>query len=200
LTGLPLAERRDILAKVLPRNSHIGLSVVEHRSAAHMLEFVKQHGLEGVVAKRSDGVYEAGKRSVSWSKYRINLGQEFVIGGYAPGTNGFDALIIGFYRGKDLIYAARVRAGFIPATRCEVFAKIKHLKIAKCPFVNLPELSEGRWGEGLTAEKMKECVWLKPEAVVRIDFLEWTGADHLRHTKYVAIREDKGPRKVVRET
>jgi DNA ligase D-like protein (predicted ligase) len=200
LTDLPLAERREILAKALPRNSHIELAAVDHRSAAHMLQFVKQHGLEGVVAKRSDGVYEAGKRTGSWTKHRINLGQEFVIGGYTPGSHGFDALIIGFYRGKDLIYAARVRAGFIPATRREVFAQIKHLKTAKCPFVNLPELTEGRWGQGLTAEKMKECVWLKPEAVVRIDFLEWTGADHLRHTKYVAMREDKDPRKVVRET
>jgi DNA ligase D-like protein (predicted ligase) len=200
LTDMPLSERRAILAKVLPRNSHIGLSAVEHRSAAHMLAFVKQHGLEGVIAKRSDSLYEAGKRSGSWSKYRINLGQEFVLGGYTPGTHGFDALIVGFYRGKELIYAARVRACLIPATRREVFAKIKHLKTTKCPFVNLPELSEGRWGQGLTAEKMKDCVWLKPEAVVRIDFLEWTGADHLRHTKFVAMRDDKDPRKVVRET
>ena len=109
-------------------------------------------------------------------------------------------LIIGFYRGKNLIYAARVRAGFIPATRRQVLAQIMHLKTARCPFANLPELSEGRWGQGLTAQKMETCVWLKPEAVVRIDFLEWTDANHLRHTKYVAMREDKDPRKVVRET
>jgi DNA ligase D-like protein (predicted ligase) len=200
LTGLPLAERRVILAKTLPRNSHVSLSVVEHRSAAHMLKFVKDHGLEGVVAKRSDSLYEAGVRSGSWSKHRINLGQEFVVGGYTPGTNGFDALIVGFYRGKDLIYAARVRAGFIPATRREVFGHIKALKTTKCPFINLPELGDGRWGQGLTAEKMKACVWLKPQAVVRIDFLEWTGADHLRHTKFIGMRDDKDPKKVVRET
>ncbi|NYF91446.1 hypothetical protein RBB79_17565 [Tunturiibacter empetritectus] len=81
-----------------------------------------------------------------------------------------------------------------------MFEKIKHLKAAKCPFANLPELSEGRWGAGLTAEKMKECVWLKPEAVAQIGFLEWTGADHLRHTKFVALLDDKDPKKVVRET
>jgi ATP-dependent DNA ligase len=66
--------------------------------------------------------------------------------------------------------------------------------------VNLPEQSEGRWGQGLTAAKMKGCSWLKPQAVVRIDFAEWTEADKLRHTKYVAMRDDKDPRKVVRET
>jgi bifunctional non-homologous end joining protein LigD len=53
---------------------------------------------------------------------------------------------------------------------------------------------------GLTAQKMKECVWLRPEVVAQIQFLEWTGADHLRHTKFVALRDDKDPSKVIRET
>lgn len=199
LTRLALQERRTILGEVLPRNEHVSLSAVSP-SAADMLTFVRQHGLEGVIAKQSQSVYEPGMRSGLWSKLRLNLGQEFVIGGYTPGTNGFDAIIIGVYRGKDLYFAARVRAGFVPATRKEVFAQIKHLKTDKCPFVNLPEKSEGRWGQGLTAEKMKGCIWIKPKAVVRIDFLEWTGADKLRHTKFVAMRDDKDPRKVVRET
>jgi bifunctional non-homologous end joining protein LigD len=197
---LPLAERRGILDKVLTRNDHISTSPAELGSSKRILAFVKQHGLEGVVAKRLDGAYEPGKRSGSWRKFRINLGQEFVVGGYTQGGNGFDALVIGFYRGKELFFAARVRAGFVPATRRQVFAKIKDLKSAKCPFVNLPEQSEGRWGQGLTAEKMKSCVWLKPKVVVRIDFAEWTGADKLRHTKFVGLREDKDPKKVVRET
>ena len=197
---LPLAERRAILAKVLPINDHVSLSVVDTGPAAHILEFVRKHGLEGVVAKRGDSVYEPGKRTGQWSKHRINLGQEFVIGGYTPGANGFDALIIGFYSGKDLLFAARVRAGFIPATRREVFNQLTRFKAVKCPFSNLPQKNAGRWGQGLTAEKMKECVWLKPEAVGRFDFLEWTGADHLRHTKFVAMRDDKDPKKVIRET
>jgi ATP-dependent DNA ligase len=198
LTGRPLAERRAVLAKILPRNDHISLSAVG-TSASQMLKFVSQHGLEGVIAKRADSVYEPGKRSGVWSKYRVNLGQEFVVGGYTPG-NPFDALIVGFYRGKDLMFAARIRAGFVPATRRDVFAKIKGLKISKCPFVNLPESAPGRWGQGLTAEKMRSCIWAKPEVVVRIDFAEWTGADKLRHPKFFAIRDDKDPRKVVRET
>jgi ATP-dependent DNA ligase len=145
-------------------------------------------------------IYQPGKRSGLWAKHRPNLGQEFVIGGYTPGSNGFDAIIIGFYRGDDLIYAGRVRAGFVPASRREVFAQIRDLKTTVCPFANLPETAAGRWGQGLTAAKMKECVWLKPSAVARVDFLEWTGADHLRHTKFVAMRDDKDPRKVVKET
>jgi DNA ligase D-like protein (predicted ligase) len=199
LTQNPLEERRVILNKIVPQNEHVTVSAVDN-SASHLLAFVQRHGLEGVVAKRADSVYEPGQRSGAWSKYRINLGQEFVVGGYTPGSSGFDALIVGFYQGKDLLFASRVRAGFVPATRRDVFAKIKGQKTAKCPFANLPEKSEGRWGQGLTAEKMKGCIWLKPETVVRIDFAEWTGADKLRHTKFVALREDKNPKKVVRET
>jgi hypothetical protein len=82
------------------------------------------------------------------------------VGGYVPSNLGLDSLVVGFYRGTDLIYASRVRAGFIPATRREVFERIKHLQTSRCPFVNLPEIAAGRWGQGLTAEKMKECVWL----------------------------------------
>ncbi len=198
LLAQPLATRRALLAEVLRPNEHLAQSAVDPR-AQHILKFVKAHALEGVVAKRSDSIYEPGLRSGLWQKHRLNQGQEFVIGGYTPGTHGFDALIIGVYSGKELQFAARVRAGFVPATRREVFAKIKHLKSAKCPFANLPEKSDGRWGQGLTAEKMKGCVWLKPEAVVRVEFAEWTGANKLRHTRYVAMRFDKDPRKVVRE-
>ena len=200
LTMLPLSERREILRTVIKPAKHVALSEVSDQTATEMLKFVRSHGLEGIIAKRSDSVYQPGQRTGAWSKHRINLGQEFVIGGYVPGTHGFDSLVIGFYQGIDLHYAARVRAGFVPATRREVFEQIKGFKTAKCPFANLPEKQAGRWGQGLTTEKMKECVWLRPEAVARFDFLEWTGADHLRHTKFVAMRDDKDPRKVVRET
>jgi ATP-dependent DNA ligase len=200
LTGLPLLERRDILRSVVEPGEHVALSQVSDRPAAEMLQFVKSHGLEGAVAKRSDSVYQPGQRTGLWSKYRVDLRQEFVVGGYVGSNLGVDSLVVGFYRGKDLVYAARVRAGLVPATRREVFERLKHLKTAKCPFVNLPEPAAGRWGQGLTAEKMKECVWVRPEMVAEIQFLEWTGADHLRHTKFVGLRDDKDPSKVVRET
>ena len=107
---------------------------------------------------------------------------------------------IGFYRDKQLRYAARVCAGFVPLTRRQVYELIKSLVTGRCPFVNLPEKDAGRWGQGLTAEKMKECIWVKPQVVAEIEFLEWTSADHLRHTKFVGLRDDKDPRSVVRET
>ena len=126
LTMLPLAERRNILRSVITPVDHVALSEVSDQTAKEMLKFVRAHGLEGIVAKRSDSIYQPGLRTGLWSKHRVNLGQEFVIGGYVPGTHGFDSLVIGFYRGRDLYYAARVRAGFVPATRREVFEQIKH--------------------------------------------------------------------------
>jgi ATP-dependent DNA ligase len=122
-----------------------------------------------------------------------------VIGGYVPGSLGVDSLVVGFYRDGDLVYAARVRAGFVPATRREVFEAIKHLRRVSCPFVNLPEKTAARWGQGLTAEKMKTCVLVRPEAVAQVEFVEWTDSDHLRHTKVVGLRDDKDPTRIGRE-
>jgi DNA ligase D-like protein (predicted ligase) len=200
LTQLPLSERREVLHSFLQANEHVGISVAVEKTAQEMLALVREQGIEGIVAKRTDSIYQGGKRTGLWTKHRISLGQEFVIGGYVPSNLGVDSLVVGFYRGSDLIYAGRVRAGFVPSTRRQVYEQIKHLKTDRCPFANLPEKTAGRWGQGLTAEKMKECVWLKPQDVARIEFLEWTDADHLRHTKFIALRDDKDPRKVVRET
>ena len=142
---------------------------------------------------------QAGKRSGAWSKYRLNSGQELVIGGYFPGAQGVDSIIVGFYRGSDLIYVARVRSGFVPATRRQVVAKLEPLVVPTCPFVNLPEAEKVRWGTGLTAEDMKKCVWVTPVTVVRIEYLEWTEGDHLRHSKFAGLREDKDARTVIKE-
>jgi len=117
-------------------------------AAGDMLSAARGQGLEGVVAKRKASRYEAGKRSGSSAKYRLNSGQELVIGGYIPGAHGVDAIVVGYYRGEDLIYVARVRDGFVPASRRQVFTRLKPLLISKCPFVNLPERHKGRWGEG----------------------------------------------------
>ena len=129
----------------------------------------------------------------------MNNGQELVIGGYVPGVHGVDAIVVGYYRGEDLIYVARVRNGFVPASRRQMFAKLKPLVTLKCPFVNLPEAYKGRWGEGLTAADMEKCVWVRPETVARIEFLEWTASGHLRHSKFAGLRDDKNARSVVKE-
>ncbi|HMJ85907.1 MAG TPA: hypothetical protein VK504_22155 [Vicinamibacterales bacterium] len=94
---------------------------------------------------------------------------------------------------------ARTRNGFTPVVREQLFKKFRGLEIKDCPFVNLPEAKSGRWGAGLTAAKMKDCRWLNPVLVAQIEFLEWTGENHLRHTKFIALRDDKPAREVMRE-
>ncbi len=98
-----------------------------------------------------------------------------------------------------MIYAARTRNGFTPAKRAQLFKRFKGLEIDKCPFANIPEKKAGRWGAGLTASKMADCRWLKPILVGQFEFLEWTGDHHLRHTKFVALRDDKDARSITRE-
>jgi bifunctional non-homologous end joining protein LigD len=200
LTKLPLSERRHLLKSLLKlRSPRIRISEQFEVSASDMVAAVRQQQLEGVVGKRMDSLYEPGKRTGSWIKYRVNRDQEFVIGGYIPGPHGLDALIVGYYQGKDLMYVARVRNGFVPASRRQVFEKIHRLVSPTMPFANLPDTHKSRWGDELTAEKMKECIWLRPEAVAQVEFLEWTGADRLRHSKFVGLRDDKNPREVGKE-
>ena len=130
---------------------------------------------------------------------RVNQGQEFVIGGYTVGGATFDALVFGYYQGDDLIYAARTRNGFTPKLRGELMKKFKPLETKECPFVNLPEKKPGRWGAGLTAAKMEDCRWLRPQLVGQFEFVEWTQDAHLRHSRFMGLREDKKARDVRRE-
>jgi DNA ligase D-like protein (predicted ligase) len=198
-TYLPLVERRTLLRRLKFRSSRIQYLDYLETTATNMVAAATEQGLEGVIAKRRDSLYQPGRRTGAWLKHRISHGQEFVIGGYFPGPHGFDSIVVGYYEGKDLMYAARTRNGFVPASRRLVFAKIKHLVISDCPFVNLPETKKSRFDEELNAEKMKKAVWLRPEAVAQIEFLEWTDADRLRHSKFVGLREDKDARRVVKE-
>ena len=87
----------------------------------------------------------------------------------------------------------------MPASRRQLFEKLKLLVISKCPFVNLPEKYRSRWGERMTVDEMNKRVWVKAKLVAQIEFLEWTDADHLRHSKFVGLREDKNAQKIVRE-
>jgi DNA ligase D-like protein (predicted ligase) len=164
----------------------------------NLIEGVTAQGFEGLVAKRRDSRYEPGQRSGAWQKMRIYRGQEFVIGGYTAGTQTFDAVIVGYYDGDRLIYVARTRNGFTPAARAQLARRFRGLETPRCPFANLPEERSGRWGQGLTAEKMAACRWLRPELVAQIAFLEWTSDDHLRHPKFIALREDKRAKDVGR--
>jgi len=197
----PLLKRRDALTHALrlvrKASSVVDLSQAVTAPAADLISAVTELGLEGIVAKRHDSAYEPGQRTGTWVKYKINKGQEFVIGGYTPG-NPFDAIIVGYYDEGKLLFAGKVRNGFVPHVRREVMAGMKPLETDVCPFANLPE-KQKRTQWALTQEQMKDCVWLKPELVAQIEFTEWTPDAHLRHARFAGLRQDKSPREVNRE-
>jgi len=118
---VPLYFRREVLRRIFEdiKAAPIGLSENIEAAPTDLIRVAKEFGFEGIVAKRKDSVYESGKRSGAWVKYKVNRGQELVIGGYTPG-NPFDALIVGCYEGERLLYATKVRNGFVPLVRREV--------------------------------------------------------------------------------
>jgi bifunctional non-homologous end joining protein LigD len=122
-----------------------------------------------------------------------------VIGGYRPGPNGIDALLVGYYEGKQLRFAGKVRAGFTPHLRREVLVVLKPLQTAECPFADLPNSKASHWGGGVTAEQMVEMTWVRPKLVSQIRFVEFTNDGHLRHAAFLGLRSDKRASDVRRE-
>jgi DNA ligase D-like protein (predicted ligase) len=190
LTRLPLTERRKRLPAVV-QGSRILISQELRGTAPQVITAVQRLGLEGIIAKRRDSRYEAGKRSGAWVKLKLDKQQEFVVGGYRPGNHGVDALLVGYYEGKALKFGGKVRAGFTPHVRRDVYAALKPVHTAKCPFVDLPNSKTSRWGAGVTAEEMNEMKWVKPRLVAQVRFVEWTAEGHLRHAAFLGLRADK---------
>ena len=198
LEAKPLSERRGRLPAVI-KGSGLLLSEPLPGSAAHVADAVRALGLEGVIAKRVNSRYSAGQRGGAWVKLKLDKQQEFVIGGYRPGPHGVDALLVGVFQGRDLYFAGKVRAGFTPRLRLDVHAALEPLQVARCPFVDLPNARQSRWGGGVTADQMREMRWVEPRVVAQIRFVEWTADSHLRHSAFLGLRVDKAPRAVRRE-
>jgi ATP-dependent DNA ligase len=197
LMGLPLEKRRELLANQLENIfDPIRISEDFDGPPKEIVAAAKELSLEGIIAKSKASVYQPGKRTRAWLKYKLNKFQPFVIGGYTPGSP-FDALIVGYYEGDALLYTAKVRNGFVPRTRREVAKKFAGLEYDSCPFANLPEKRRTQWA--LTREEMKNCIWLKPTLIAQIEYVEWTPDGHLRAAKFVGLRDDKNAREIVRE-
>ena len=129
LLEVPLGMQRELLNEALQAvGEPIRLSEVFETAPADLVRAAKEHSLEGIVAKRKDSIYEPGKRTGAWLKYRINRGQEFVVGGYTP-DHPFDALIVGYYKDSELYYVGKVRNGFVSQVRREVHREFKGLEV-----------------------------------------------------------------------
>jgi bifunctional non-homologous end joining protein LigD len=199
----PLFKRRQLLEALLKKaTGPLRLSASLDAPVSEVWREVVGRGLEGVIAKQRDSAYEPGRRSGAWLKIKTQTEQEFVIGGYTPpeGTRKyFGSLIMGYYKGHDLIFTSKVGTGFDFATLHSLHQRFQKYRTAACPFANLPTQRVGRFGQGITKSDMAHCVWLRPKLVCQVRFMEWTSDGALRHPVFLGLREDKKAADVVRE-
>jgi bifunctional non-homologous end joining protein LigD len=199
----PLSARRKLLADILKKAPpNIRLSEGLQASKEDLLRVAQEFGLEGLVAKRLNSIYESGRRTGAWVKFKITKSQEFVVGGYTLPEGGrkyFGSLLVGYQGPEGLLFAGRVGTGFSDKALANLYAKFQKIRASSCPFVNLPEKSRGRWGQGISPAVMKRCQWVKPVLVAQIKFTEWTLDNQLRQPIFLGLRTDKDPKDVGRE-
>jgi bifunctional non-homologous end joining protein LigD len=199
----PLSTRRHLLADILKKAPpNIRVSEGLQGSKEDLVRVAQEFGLEGLVAKRLNSVYESGRRSGAWVKFKITKSQEFVVGGYTlPEGNRkyFGSLLVGYQASEGLLFAGRVGSGFSEKLLASIDAQLQKVRRSTCPFINLPEKSKGRWGLGITPAVMKRCHWVKPVLIAQVKFTEWTSDDQLRQPVFLGLRTDKKSKDVVRE-
>jgi len=188
-TKLPLEERRALLRKLPLKGAITRVKPLDVGAGDKPWERACAEGWEGVIAKRRDSIYEH-KRSKLWLKMKCEASQELVVGGFTDPQGarvGLGALLVGYYDGDDLVFAGKIGTGFDAKLLKELRARFDKIEIQKPPFTK---------GTGLP--KIRQH-WVKPQVVVQVAFIEWTGHGKLRHPRLLGLREDKKARDVVRE-
>ncbi len=193
----PLRERKKMLRESLAFDDPIRYTEHRDRDGEEYFEQACGQGWEGLIAKRADAPYVAG-RTRDWLKFKCENGQELVIGGYTDPRGSrthLGALLLGYYdpSGK-LVYAGKVGTGFSEATLASLGHALTSIERADPPFDPglLPRSGSGR-------PPRTGVHWVEPRLVAQVAFTEWTGAGQLRHPRYLGLRRDKDPATVVRE-
>jgi bifunctional non-homologous end joining protein LigD len=184
--SLPLTQRRALL-RDLPLAPP--LERVDVLEEAEPWQHAAAQGWEGVIAKRRDSLYEH-RRSPHWLKMKCEATQELVVGGFTDPKGkrvGLGALLVGHFDGEDLVYAGKVGTGFDTKLLLDLRARLDALEQPTSPFTRATGLPRGG------------AHWVRPEIVVQVAFIEWTGHGKLRHPRLLAVRFDKPARQVVRE-
>lgn len=190
LLKVPYAERRTMLEKLKLAGASWQTPPYEKGGGQAMLDASLRAGLEGVMAKRLDSQYEAGRRTGAWAKVKNRNRQELVIGGWLDGEGKRQghpgALLVGYYdAGGNFVYAGKVGTGFTDATLDRLNAMLKPLAIDSSPFD--------------AGSPPRKAHFVKPEVVADFEFVEWTRGGQLRAPAFKGFRNDKRPREVVRE-
>ena len=155
-------------------------SCMPTRTASRCSSAALASGFEGVVGKRLDSRYHAGRRSPSWLKVKPVQSAEFVIGGYTRGKGAREslgAILVGYWEDGQLRHASHVGSGFDARTLERLQARLAPLKRRSCPFAEKPELNN-------------PTTWVEPELVAEVQFQEWTGDGHLRAPVFLRLRDD----------
>jgi bifunctional non-homologous end joining protein LigD len=188
LRNVALSERRKLLEAVVTANSVLRISEVFPGGGEELLEAAREHGLEGIVAKRASSAYES-KRSSDWLKIKVNTEQEFVVGGFtAPqgDRSYFGALVLGVWDGKKLRWAGNVGTGFDQKALADLYRRMQPLITDKCAFAERPQPDRG-------------MTWVKPELIAQVKYLNWTQDNRLRAPVYIGMRTDLDAKEVRRE-
>ena len=203
LIELPLEARKNVLEKLCAdAGDPLRYSGAIGSDAKRLLEEVQRRGLEGLIGKQRNSVYEPGRRSGAWIKLKCVNEQEFIIGGYTPPQGArkhFGAILVGYYENNKLVFAGKVGTGFTTKSLSMLHKKFQNETCYDCPFVDLPSRQDGQWVLGITPSMMKKMHWVNPKFVAQIKFAEWTRDGKLRAPVFLGLREDKKPTDVVRE-
>ncbi len=189
LTGQPLLRRKELLKKILPSASKIKFSDHVWKDGILFFNAAREKGLEGIIAKHSRSMYQAGKRSRQWLKIKTRLTQEGVIAGFTEPVGGrkyFGSLVLGVYEGDELKYIGHSGGGFGEKDLKVIFNKLKPLIRKECPFKIEPETNSAD-------------TWVKPDLVCEVAFTGWTEDGIMRHPVFLRLREDKTAREAVLE-
>jgi len=189
LMGLPLLKRKELLKKILPPSPKIRFSDHVWKEGVLFYNVAKEKGLEGIIAKHSKSVYEAGRRSRQWLKVKMRLTQEGVIAGFTePGgaRKYFGALVLGVFEGDELIYIGHLGGGFTADDLRDIRRRLDSLIQKECPFAVKPETNT-------------PVTWVKPELVCEVALSGWTEEAVMRQPVFLRLREDKSASEVMRE-
>jgi bifunctional non-homologous end joining protein LigD len=188
ITGCGLYARKGLLKKAVDWNDPLRYTTHRKKDGLEFYKEACEKGWEGLIAKDAHSSY-FHSRSSHWLKFKCSRQQEFVIAGFTEPHGeriGFGALLVGFYRDGDLVYAGKVGTGFDDKTLKELREKLDDIERDQSPFDQ---------GEPET----QETHFVSPELVCQVSFTEWTNNDRLRHPSYKGLRRDGDPTSVHKE-